>query len=340
VKLPFFSRSKPALPTAADFGYLELRGGSSRVVLVPSLGGKLTALEMGGRQWLWSSDVVPLARGVPGTSYLETGDSGGLDECLPTVSSCRVPGWVRTFGGIELPDHGELWSQVPALEVLTSRDGQGARLTWRGVRLPYELQRTVRVTPGGDVRMEYALVNHGAERLPFLWAAHPMFPLSAHTRLLLPEGARLRVFARHEIDLGEVRSEHRWPFVRGGGKVHDFTAPFEVAKRYACKLFLDVPEGSVTLREGDLELVATFDPTQVTHVGLWINKRGWTPFRREEPYQNLGLSPGIGAPDSLSEALGDWKSAAWLEPGGERRWWTNWSARTVARPPSEPQGES
>ncbi len=340
MKLPFFSRSKPALPTAADFGYLELRGGSSRVVLVPSLGGKLTALEMGGRQWLWSSDVVPLARGVPGTSYLETGDSGGLDECLPTVSSCRVPGWVRTFGGIELPDHGELWSQVPALEVLTSRDGQGARLTWRGVRLPYELQRTVRVTPGGDVRMEYALVNHGAERLPFLWAAHPMFPLSAHTRLVLPEGARLRVFARHEIDLGEVRSEHRWPFVRGGGKVHDFTAPFEVAKRYACKLFLDVPEGSVTLREGDLELVATFDPTQVTHVGLWINKRGWTPFRREEPYQNLGLSPGIGAPDSLSEALGDWKSAAWLEPGGERRWWTNWSARTVARPPSELQGES
>lgn len=340
MKLPFFSRSKPALPTAADFGYLELRGGSSRVVLVPSLGGKLTALEMGGRQWLWSSDVVPLARGVPGTSYLETGDSGGLDECLPTVSSCRVPGWVRTFGGIELPDHGELWSQVPALEVLTSRDGQGARLTWRGVRLPYELQRTVRVTPGGDVRMEYALVNHGAERLPFLWAAHPMFPLSAHTRLVLPEGARLRVFARHEIDLGEVRSEHRWPFVRGGGKVHDFTAPFEVAKRYACKLFLDVPEGRVTLREGDLELVATFDPTQVTHVGLWINKRGWTPFRREEPYQNLGLSPGIGAPDSLSEALGDWKSAAWLEPGGERRWWTNWSARTVARPPSEPQGES
>jgi galactose mutarotase-like enzyme len=332
VRFPFFGRARPVLPTAADFGFLELRGGSSRVVLVPTLGGKLTELEIGGRQWLWASDVVPLARGMPGNSYLETGDSGGLDECFPTVSPCRVPGWVRTFGGIELPDHGELWSQEPALEVHTSREGQGATLTWIGLRLPYRLQRTVRVAPSGEVRMEYRLTNEGTERLPFLWASHPLFPLSAHTRLILPEGARLRVFARHEIDLGEVRSEHRWPFVRGGGKVHDFATPFDVAKKYACKLFLDIPEGSVALREGELELVASFDPKQVTHVGLWLNKRAWTPFRREAPYQNLGLSPGIGAPDSLSEALGDWKSAAWLDPGAERRWWINWSVRAVPRP--------
>lgn len=335
MRLPFLSKPRPKLPTASDFGYLELRGGTSRVVVVPSLGGKITELEIGGRQWLWSSDVVPLARGIDGTSYPETGDSGGFDECFPTVSACRVPGWVRTFGGIELPDHGELWSQEPVLAVRTSPDGQRAITTWRGVRLPYFLSREVCVAPDGAVRMTYTVVNDGNERIPFLWSGHPMFPLGEQTRLVLPDGARMRVFARHEIELGEVRSEHRWPFVRGSGKVFDFTNPFAVAKRYACKLFVDMSEGWATLREGDWELAMSFDPGAVTHVGLWINKRAWTPFRREEPYQNLSFAPCVGAPDSLSDALGDWKSAAWIEAGHEKEWSVTYRAQRVVRTASD-----
>ena len=145
----------------------------------------------------------------------------------------------------------------------------------------------------------------------------------------MPDGARLRVFARHEIELGEVRSEHRWPVVRGGGKAHDFSNPYAVAKRYACKLFLDMPEGEATLREGDTELTVRFQSPDVPHFGVWLNKRGWTPFRREAPYMNLAFEPCIGAPDTLSDALGDWKSACWLEPGQERRWSLEWSARRV-----------
>lgn len=330
MKLPFLARPRKTFPTAADFGYVELHGGGTRVVLVPSLGGKITELFMGGREWLWTSDVVPLARGIDGTSYLETGDSGGFDECFPTVAACRVPGWVRAFGGVELPDHGELWSQEPQLEVRTTAAGQCAVFTWCGVRFPYRLQRSVCVAGDGSVRMDYALVNDGVERIPFIWSAHPTFPLTPATRLLLPDGARLRVFARHEIELGEARSEHRWPFVRGSGKVHDFVAPYDVARQFACKLFVDIPQGGATLREGEAELAVSFDPGVVTHLGIWVNKRGWTPFRRQEPYLNLTFSPCIGAPDSLSDALGDWKSAAWVDPGSERRWSVTWTARRTA----------
>ena len=330
MKFSFLSKPKKHFPPASEFGFIELRGGESRVVIVPSLGGKLTELFMGGRQWLWTSDVIPFARGIDGTSYVEAGDSGGFDECFPTVGACRVPGWVRAFGGVELPDHGELWCQEPAMEVRTAPDGQRVILTWKGVRFPYRLQRSVRVAPNGDVHMGYAAINDGDERLPFLWSSHPLFPLTPHTRLILPEGARLRVFARHDIELGEFRSEHRWPFVRGSGKVFDFVAPFGVAKRFACKLFVDMPEGRATIQEGEVELSATFDPSEVTHVGLWINKRGWTPFRREDPYLNFAFEPCIGAPDTLSDALGDWKSAAWIEPGHERRWSVTWSARRTS----------
>lgn len=330
MKLPFLSKPKKHFPVPGDFGFVELRGGDTRVVIVPSLGGKIAEMELGGRQWLWKSDVIPYARGIDGMSYVETADSGGYDECFPTVGSCRIPGWVRAFGGVELPDHGELWAQEPELEIHTGVEGQSAVLTWRGSRLPYRFQRSVRVAPTGEVRLDYAAVNDGHERLPFVWSSHPLFPMTPETRIVLPEGARLRVFARHEIEMGEVRSEHRWPYVRGGGKVHDFVSPYAVAKRYACKLFLDMTEGHAAIREGDLELTVRFDTREVPHFGLWLNKRGWTPFRREEPYLNLAFEPCIGAPDTLADALGDWKSASWLEPGAERRWSLEWTARRVA----------
>lgn len=329
MRLPFLSRPKKRFPTSADFGFIELRGGDSKVVLVPSLGGKITELLLGGRQWLWTSDVIPYARGIDGMSYVETADSGGMDECFPTVGACRVPGWVRAFGGLELPDHGELWSQEPAVDLRTGSEGHQATMTWRGVRLPYRFQRSIRVDADGVVHLAYAVANDGAERLPWIWSSHPLFPMTPHTRLILPEGGRLRVYAQHAIELGAVRSEHRWPYVRGSGKVHDFTVPFGVAKRYACKLFLDTLDGAATLREGDVELSVHFDPREVTHFGLWLNKRGWTPFRREDPYLNLAFEPCIGAPDTLSDALGDWKSVQWLEPGGEHRWSMAWSARRV-----------
>jgi hypothetical protein len=115
--------------------------------------------------------------------------------------------------------------------------------------------------------------------------------------------------------MGDGRSEHRWPFVRAAGRVLDFLTPFDVAKEYACKLFLEPTVGKACLRQGDDELEVTFDTSEVPHLGVWINKGGWTPFRRERPYLNLAIEPCLGAPDALSDALGDWKRAQWLEPG-------------------------
>jgi galactose mutarotase-like enzyme len=328
-RLPFFRRVRPSLPRPDDFGVITLHGGDARVVIVPRLGGRIVELDFAGRQWLWASSVMPLAEGADGASYVETADSGGYDECLPTIGACRVPGWVRAFGGVQLPDHGELWSQRAEPEIFTSTLGQCAACTWTGLRFPYRFRRTVQVTPQSIVRMTYELENTGADKFPWLWSAHPLLPLTEHTRISLPEGTRLRCLASHGIDLGESSSEHRWPFVRSGGKVHDFVAPWDVGRRYACKLFLDMTHGSASIREGDHELSVRFDRTEVTHLGLWINKRGWTPFRDGEPELNLGFEPAIGAPDMLSDALGDWGAANWLEPGQQRRWTLEWRGRRI-----------
>lgn len=320
MRIPFLSKPKREFPPARSFPFVEVAGGESRVLVLPTLGGKIAELWLAGRQWLWTNPVIPYSQGVDGESYVETADSGGMDDCVPTIGACRVPGWVRTFGGAELPEHGELWAQEPDVDVRTSASGHLVRCRWNGVRMPYRFDREVRVDTSGVVHFSWEMHNDTHERMPFVWAAAPLFPLTDDTRLVLPEGSRLRVFARHGIDLGEVRSEHKWPVIRGGGKVHDFTEPASVAKKYACKLFLDVKEGDAVLREATHELRFSWDPSEVPHVGVWINKKGWTPFRDEQPYLNLGLQPGIGAPDTMVEALGDWKSAAWLDAGSSRRW--------------------
>jgi galactose mutarotase-like enzyme len=308
---------------------VEIRGGTSRITCVPALGGRIVEMEIGGRQWLWRSDLIPFAAPQEGASYAETADSGGLDECFPTMAACRIPGWVRGWGGVELPEHGEAWSQVPEMEIETGPDGQAVVTTWEGRRLPYRLTRLARVAPDGSVVLTYHAVNDAADRIPFIWCTHAVLALAPDTRLLLPEGAPTRVAAAHQIEMGDGRSQHRWPFVRASGRVLDFLTPHEVAKEYACKLFLDMTEGRARVRQGRDELEVSFNVEEVPQLGLWLNKGGWSPFRRERAAPHLALEPAIGAPDALSDALGDWKRAQWLEPAEVRTWSVTWRARRV-----------
>ena len=328
------SRAAPPIPRVEDFGFAELRGGGSRVVIVPSLGGKIAQMELAGRQWLWTSDVMPYAMPDENEAYAETADTGGYDECFPTVASCRVPTWVKGFGGIELPDHGELWSQTPAIDVRTSPDGQSATTAWIGRRLPYRLTREVRVTPSGAVEIEYEATNMGTDRIPFIWSAQPVLPLTSETRIDIALATRLHVYSQHEISVGLGATDLRWPMVRSQGKLLDLSRPNAVAKRYACKVFLEMREGRAAVIEDGLRLELTFAIDEIPHVGIWINHGGWSPAKRVKPYQNFTLQPCIGAPDTLEEALGAWKSAHWLDAGQSRRWSMRWRAT-----PDEPLAE-
>jgi len=303
---------------------LHLSAGSTRLTIIPALGAKISSMVMGGREWLWTSDVIPYREPVDGASYVETADSGGFDECFPTVGPCDVPIDVPHYAGLQLPDHGELWAQ--AAEVESGRDGnaQWATARWRGRRMPYRVTRTVRVVSGGVVRMRDGATNEGGDPLPFIWSSHPLLPLTPTTRLTLPDGSRVRVYAQHGIDLGGMGAEHRWPALDVAGREADFSRPAAVAPGYACKLFLDMPEGMAAIEEDGARLEVAFDTREVPNFGLWINQRGWTPFAGGTPYLNFAFEPCIGAPDTLSEALGSWRGAHWLAPGETREWELRW----------------
>jgi hypothetical protein len=305
-------------------GFAELQGGASRVRIVPALGGKIDVLEIGGRQWLWSNPEIPAdPPAEDGGPYV---DSGGYDECFPTIGACDVPATVKRYGGTKLPDHGELWSLRPDITVETLPDGQTATCVWAGRRMPYRFTRAVQVTPGGTVVMRYAVQNAGDDPLPFVWSSHPLIALTPETWLDLPAGALVRADGRHGEVTG-MSDEFRWPRARLEKKIADMSWPDDVGKGYACKLFLTMPPGPtvIGIEQGTSRLEATFDAGEISHCALWINRRGWSPSRKVKPYANVSLAPCIGAPDSLTNALlQPWDSAQWLAPRAERRWTLTW----------------
>jgi hypothetical protein len=307
-----------------NLGFAELQGGGSRVRIIPALGGKIDVLEIGFRQWMWSNPSIPADPPEDnGGVYV---DSGGYDECFPTIAPCALPATVKKFGGLQLPDHGELWSLRPEMAVETLPDGQTATCVWEGKRMPYRFTRTVQVTAAGTIVMRYAVQNLGTDPLPFIWSSHPVFQFMAETWLDLPPGALVRADARHGDVIG-MSDEFRWPRARLEKKIADMSWPDDVAKTYACKLFLTMPAGPVVIgiEQGSTRLEAVFDAAEIPHCALWINRRGWSGSRKVKPYASVSLAPCIGAPDSLTNALlQPWDSAHWLAPSAVRRWGLTW----------------
>ena len=297
----------------SGFPAVALRSEQVEVIVIPALAGKLSNLRrLRGREWLWRNDQIPLASPSVGASYVETADSGGWDECFPTVGPCPMPGDEKLM----LPDHGELWSLPWDSRVYDFAGGTAFTGTARGQLLPYDFHREVILDRDEPVvRFHYRLRHLGETPFHWIWSAHPLFNVQPGTMLTLPSVHQVRVDAA--VGRPELRGETMpWPPEGGGSFI------FPETGSWALKLFGDIgASGRAILtdpREGErLELVIPAD--SIPQVGLWINCRGWAP-PGKEPYYNLALEPCIGAPDRLDDAVDRWKLAQLLKPGEVREW--------------------
>jgi len=305
--------------SVSGFPAVALRSALVELIAVPSIGMKLTNLRrLNGREWLWRSDQIPLAPPKAGASFVETADSGGWDECFPTVGLCSLPG--APAGTPPLPDHGEMWSAAWGSSVYETADGTTLAGSARGTILPYEFQREITLDLREPVvRFRYLLRHTGDTPFPWIWSCHPLLNVQPGSVLTLPGVTQVKVGAvRGRDDLSE-NDLVSWPGAVGSD-AERFTFPEDGG--WAIKLFGDVgPEGRMMLtdprRKERLEFVVRRD--EVPQVGVWINCRGWAPPGRT-PYYNLGLEPCIGAPDRLDLAVLEWHTAQTLHPGEERRW--------------------
>ena len=305
--------------SVSGFPAVALRSAQVEIVAVPAIGMKLTNLRrLNGREWLWRSDQIPLAPPKPGASYVETADSGGWDECFPTVGPGAVPG--APPGTPLLPDHGELWSAVWTSSIYDRAEGTTLAGSARGTVFPYELQREITLDPHEPVaRFRYRLRHTGGAPFPWIWSTHPLLNVQPGSVLTIPGVNQVKVAAVHGREDVRENDVVSWPGAIDGGSDR-FTFPENGA--WAMKLFGDLgPEGRMAVtdpRRGE-RIEFQVRSEEVPQVGVWINCRGWAPPGRT-PYYNLALEPCIGAPDRLDIAVRDWKTAQTLSPGEERQW--------------------
>jgi galactose mutarotase-like enzyme len=278
------------------------------VRLLPSHGGKIASLidRQTGRDWLWKNPYLEPVLPVPGDDFVKDHDTGGFYECFPAVSAGPYP--VAPWQDRRIPDHGELWAVPWQVE----RTEEGLGMIAQTHVFPVRFERRISLRQG-CLRLDYRASNPTEHPFPFIWSAHPLFALEKGMRIDLPEGHVLEVFGSDR--LGDRHTPVCWPHAAG--------LDLSRAERtgWSAKLAGRSPErGWVGLTHQDRTLRVTYDPAQVTDIGLWLNMGGWCPLPGKDPYFNLGLEPCIGWGDDLAYAVSNHLSHGLLAPRGERRW--------------------
>ncbi|MBO9539242.1 hypothetical protein J7643_01465 [bacterium] len=302
---------------AAPLSSIRLDSAALSLTVIPEAGGKIARLEdrRTGRDWLWHNPLLPVRVPTYGASYVRDHDSGGFDECFPAIAEGPFPD--APWQGVAIPDHGELWGLGWECE----QEGPlSLRMGVDGVRFPYRFERRLILDPKEAVlRLDYRVINRAPFPFPFIWSSHPLLAISPGMRLLVPDETSLRVFGASESGLGERGTPMRWPFLQ---HLDLSTMPGPEAG-YAVKLFGQAPaRGWVGLHDPKTRTTLRFeyDPQSITHLGLWLNMGGWSPFEDQAPYFNLGLEPCIGAGDDLELAVRQYREHGVIPPMGERAW--------------------
>ena len=309
--------------TVEGFDALQIDTGAIAFTIVPELGAKISSLRdsRSGREWLWRHPRMAYQRAPHGSSYVALADTGGWDECFPSVSACAYPS--APWAGAAMQDHGELWSQAPALAVLEDANTVTLRAEWQGVVLPYTFTRTIMATRGSArLRFEYTVANNADAPLDFIWSAHPLIAIEPGMRLSLPEQARFHSIQIFRDAAPQFERGVRFPLtVQSAAGPVDLAALPEPSAGVAIKLWSEPCEaGWAALRASDGELRMQWDPALLPQVAVWMNL-GAAAFDGGMPYFNMGLEPCMGAQDSLEDAVTKYQLFEQLPPRGSRAWW-------------------
>jgi hypothetical protein len=308
---------------AAEPGFIALQSGDTRIEVVPTLGGRVTSMRLGGREWLAPGNATTTPSNGAGAL-----GGAGWDECAPAAGAGTMPEWVKGLGGRPIPAGGEARLQVPQVDLSTGEEGHRLTCVWQGDRLPWTLKRTLLVRPDGVVEARYEAFTPGTLRLPFLWSACLLMPMDAQTRLRMPEVTRFRMQSVSGVDGPAVSvGAGSWPKFPLAGRVYDLSSPWQLPKRSTVTGWLDLAGSRTALQvaQGDAVLTIAMDGEGVPHCGVSLDRGGARTGVKVGAFSRgvsptVALMPSLGAPDRFAEALGDWQSITWLTPGESRHW--------------------
>ena len=286
------------------------------LTLVPEWGGKVTSLrdQRTGREWLWQNPHLPHRAPTGSGDFVGESDTGGWDECFPTVDRCAYP--LPPHEGRDCRDHGLLWERGWRVE------GQRADAITLSVDLPewgFHVERTVRLHDVAMATFDYAIQNTGSEALVGVWATHPVFALEDGSRLEFPEGTTVRFSHRR----GAARA---WAAGREVVPAHELPLVFRDVdplgpESFAAKFMTErLPEPRAALVHPDgSRLGMEFPAGDFDGFAVWANQRGWSGKAGIPPYLNLCLEPQGGRRDSLADAVAEHALLLRFDAGATRR---------------------
>jgi hypothetical protein len=302
--------------TEQGFAVTGLRTASAELAMVPALGGRIISLRSRrtDREWCWHqprSDWLWANR--PGDDF-GRGPQAGVDECVPTVAGC-------TWRGRAIPDHGEVWAESWTLDAAELAAGRLSATVPLRI-LPLVFQRTIRAEAAGGFVFEYALSNRGAQAEEFMWCLHPLFTIVTGDRLELPaEVTTLRLnggVGDRPMHLGDTWN---YPEPFAGFRLDRLETPgmpqgcvkgFAGPLRTGCAAIVNEAAGD--------RLELAWDVRANPFLGLWLN-------RGHAGFHHVALEPANAAPDSLRDAVEQWRQFGTIAAGATIRWSVEWRVR-------------
>jgi len=294
------------------FPVVGLRTAAAELAMVPELGGRIISLRTRrtGREWCWHRAQPDWLWASGANDDFGTSPQAGVDECVPSVAACE-------WRGRSIPDHGEVWFQRWELDPA----GLAAGRLRAVVRLPVSplvFSRTISAGAEAAFVFDYELTNLGAAAESFLWSLHPLLNVLPGDRLELPAGVRslrLNGGLGVPIALGDTWAyPEPFPGVRldrlelpgvPPGCVKGFAGPLSEGRAAL------VNDGS-----GD-RLELRWDARAIPYCGLWLN-------RGHGGFHHVALEPTNGAPDSLADAVEQWRQHGMVAAGATVRWSVAW----------------
>jgi galactose mutarotase-like enzyme len=293
---------------------LAIESEALRVIVVPEMGAKIVSLfdKYTQREWL-VGPMRPLVNVSYGAQFVDQ-DMSGWDEVFPTIDSCKYPIKGEYYGRV-MPDHGEVWTlawqrEKSAVDKLT--------LSVQGIALPYYLIRTISFSTPSVLRIDYRVTNFGAERLAYLWAAHPQFAADSETEIIFPPEVEEVHNVMSGDKWGEAGMRYAWPDAITMDKNICSINQIGSATLHSCRKFYISPEihvhwaGLADHRSGSY-LRMEWLPVELPYLGIWVDEGAYN----RVPV--VALEPTTGFYDNLTFADQNGR-ARYLRPNETHQW--------------------
>lgn len=228
--------------------------------------------------------------------YVGQGECSGMDDMFPTIDRCfyeRFP-----WRGVEIPDHGEVWS----LRWDCAVEGTALRFSTRGVRFPYRLEKRVSFRDARTLRFAYRLTNDSDHEFEYFWAIHPMILVEEGVEVVLPPGVRKVVTAFSSTgELGRWGDEFDWPVATlPDGRRLDLRPVRAPSAGQMNKYFVGerLAEGWCALRyrRSGFTLRFSFPAGKIPYCAVLPNEAGWNG------HHSVFLEPATARADRLDVA--------------------------------------